>query len=71
MAVERAVVSRPKLIPADQPAGNLRSPQCGEIMEEFRKLPVEGVAIAQVTCSESNAPCGNRIIEPAGGWVVE
>ena len=40
-------------------------------MEEFRKLPVEGVAIAQVTCSESNAPCGNRIIEPAGGWVVE
>ncbi|MSV28993.1 MAG: ABC transporter ATP-binding protein [Bryobacterales bacterium] len=71
VAVARAVVSSPKLILADEPTGNLHSTQGKEIMELFKKLNAEGVTIAQVTHSESNAAYGNRIIKLADGWVAE
>ena len=66
----RAVIASPKLILADEPTGNLHSDQGREIMELFKKLNQNGTTIVQVTHSETNAACGNRIIRLADGWIV-
>lgn len=69
VAVGRAVIAKPKLILADEPTGNLHSDQGREIMELFKKLNREGVTIIQVTHSEANAACGNRVIRLRDGWM--
>jgi ABC-type lipoprotein export system ATPase subunit len=39
-------------------------------MELFKKLNNDGTTIVQVTHSETNAQCGNRIIKLRDGWIV-
>ena len=70
VAVARAVISKPKLILADEPTGNLHSSQGKEIMELFKRLNAEGTTIIQVTHSEVNAGYGNRVINLKDGWIV-
>jgi ABC-type lipoprotein export system ATPase subunit len=70
VGIARALIGRPKLILADEPTGNLQSPQAREIMEIFRTLNKEdGVTIIQVTHSEENAKYGNRILHLKDGRV--
>ena len=70
VGVARAIVAKPSLILADEPTGNLHSDQGREIMELFRRLNDEGTTIIQVTHSDVNAACGNRIIKLRDGWIV-
>lgn len=70
VGIARALISKPKLILADEPTGNLNSRQGEEIMERFKKLNEEGVTIIQVTHSEKNAAYGSRIIELLDGRKV-
>ena len=67
VGVARALISKPKLILADEPTGNLNSKQGEEIMELFKQLNNEGVTIIQVTHSEKNAAYGRRIINLLDG----
>ncbi len=70
VGIARALIVKPKLLLADEPTGNLNSKQGEEIMELFKKLNKEdGVTIIQVTHSEKNAACGNRIIELLDGMI--
>ena len=69
VAVARAVISRPRLILADEPTGNLHTDQGAQIMELFQKLNREGTTIIQVTHSEENAARGNRVIRLRDGWL--
>ena len=69
VAVARAVIASPKLILADEPTGNLHSSQGKEIMDLFKRLNEEGATIIQVTHSEANAACGNKIINLFDGWL--
>jgi putative ABC transport system ATP-binding protein len=69
VAVARAVIARPALLLADEPTGNLHSAQAREIMELFGRLNREGTTIVQVTHSEENARCGQRIIRLRDGWI--
>jgi ABC-type lipoprotein export system ATPase subunit len=69
VAVARALVSSPRLLLADEPTGNLHSDQGREIMELFRQLNAEGVAIVQVTHSEVNAAYGTRVLKLRDGWL--
>lgn len=63
VGIARALISKPRLILADEPTGNLNSKQGEEIMEIFRKLNAEeGVTIVQVTHSEKNAAYASRIV---------
>jgi putative ABC transport system ATP-binding protein len=71
VAVARAVISKPKLILADEPTGNLHSTHAKEIMELFKKLNEQGTTIVQVTHSEVNAGYGNRIVNLFDGWMKD
>ena len=70
VGVARALIARPKLLLADEPTGNLNSKQGEEIMNLFKELNNEGVAIIQVTHSEKNASYGSRIINLLDGMIV-
>ncbi|MOA43767.1 ABC transporter ATP-binding protein YtrE [compost metagenome] len=71
VGIARAVITKPKLILADEPTGNLNSKQGEEIMDLFTRLNKEdGVTIVQVTHSEKNASYGSRIINLLDGKVV-
>ena len=70
VAVARALISKPTIILADEPTGNLHSAQGREIMELFTQLNREGTTIIQVTHSEANAAYGQRIIRLQDGWIV-
>jgi ABC-type lipoprotein export system ATPase subunit len=69
VAVARAIISKPKLLLADEPTGNLHSEQGAEIMDLFARLNREGTTIIQVTHSEVNAARGNRIVRLRDGWM--
>ncbi len=70
VGIARAVITKPDLILADEPTGNLNSKQGEEIMDLFKTLNQEGVTIVQVTHSEKNAMMGTRTIELLDGRVV-
>jgi len=71
VGIARALIAKPKLLLADEPTGNLNSKQGEEIMELFKELNNEGVAIIQVTHSEKNAAYGSRIINLLDGRVEQ
>jgi putative ABC transport system ATP-binding protein len=70
VGIARAVIHNPSLLLADEPTGNLHSPQAKEIMELFRDLSQHGTTIVQVTHSEANAAYGSRTIQLRDGWLV-
>ena len=69
VGVARAVISKPRLLLADEPTGNLHSGQGDEIMNLFRQLNDEGVTIIQVTHSEKNATYGTRVVRLLDGFI--
>lgn len=69
VAVARAVITRPKLLLADEPTGALHSSQGTMIMELLAELNAEGATIVQVTHSVDNAGYGNRTVELLDGWL--
>jgi len=71
VAVARAIITRPKLILADEPTGNLNSKEGEEIMEMFKSLNEAGTTIIQVTHSKKKASYGNKIINLLDGWIVD
>ena len=71
VAIARAVVSRPGLILADEPTGNLDSKNGIEVMELLRELNREGTTVVMVTHSQRDASYADRIINLFDGQVVE
>jgi len=67
VGIARALITKPKLILADEPTGNLNSKQSEEIMELFKQLNQDGVTIIQATHSETNASYGQRTIHLLDG----
>jgi ABC-type lipoprotein export system ATPase subunit len=68
-AVARALITKPRLILADEPTGNLNSKEGKEIMGMFAELNAGGTTIVQVTHSEQNAAYGRRTIHLLDGWI--
>ncbi|MEO6405195.1 MAG: ABC transporter ATP-binding protein [Ferruginibacter sp.] len=71
VGIARALIAKPKLLLADEPTGNLNSKQGEEIMNIFKELNKDGVAIIQVTHSEKNAAYGSRIINLLDGRIEQ
>jgi putative ABC transport system ATP-binding protein len=70
VAIARAVVTRPKLILADEPTGNLDSANGEEVMNLLTELNREGTTIIMVTHSPSDAEKAHRIVQLFDGHIV-
>ena len=69
-AIARAVVSRPRIILADEPTGNLDSTHGEEVIQLLTKLNENGTTIVMVTHSMMQAQRSHRIIHLFDGHVV-
>jgi putative ABC transport system ATP-binding protein len=70
VAVSRAVVSRPKLILADEPTGNLDSANGDEVMNMLTDFNKNGTTLIMVTHSPTYAEYGNRTVHLFDGQVI-
>lgn len=70
VAIARAVVSRPKLILADEPTGNLDSANGEEVMSLLTELNKDGTTIVIVTHSPTDAEKAHRIVHLFDGHIV-
>ena len=71
VAIARAVVTKPKLILADEPTGNLDSKNGFEVMELLKQLNSEGTTIVMVTHSQRDAAVAERTINLLDGHIIE
>jgi putative ABC transport system ATP-binding protein len=70
VAVARAVVTKPHLILADEPTGNLDSANGEEVMNLLTQLNEEGTTIVMVTHSPSHAEYSHRIVQLFDGHII-
>jgi putative ABC transport system ATP-binding protein len=71
VAIARALVTRPSVILADEPTGNLDRASGLEVLAIFRRLHAEGRTLVTVTHDEDVAAHADRIIRIADGRVSE
>jgi putative ABC transport system ATP-binding protein len=72
VAIARALVSRPTVVFADEPTGNLDSQTGGEILQLLRSSAEElGQTMVMVTHDAQAATIANRVLFLADGRIVE
>ena len=69
-AVARALVTRPAVLLADEPTGNLDSAHGEEVMELLQKINEEGTTIVMVTHSPTHAARAKRMVGLLDGAIV-
>ena len=70
VAIARATVSKPSLILADEPTGNLDSVHGREVMSLLSELNDTGTTVVMVTHSPSDAEYAHRIVNLFDGQIV-
>ncbi|MDB5058014.1 MAG: Macrolide export ATP-binding/permease protein MacB [Chloroflexi bacterium] len=70
VAVARALVTRPSLILADEPTGNLDSQVSAEVMNLFQTLNRQGLTVVLVTHEDDIAAYARRVVRMRDGMVV-
>ena len=71
VAIARALVTKPSILLADEPTGNLDSTTGAEIMALFDELQAAGNTLIVVTHEQEIADHANRIVRLSDGEVVE
>ena len=70
VAIARAIVTRPKLIVADEPTGNLDTRTSLEIMALFQELGRAGITVLIVTHEHDIARYASRVLAMKDGRVI-
>ena len=71
VAIARALVTKPSLILADEPTGNLDSKTSKEIMDIFHELHAQGNTIVLITHDNDVAKQASRAIHILDGQITE
>lgn len=71
VAVARAVVSRPSLLLADEPTGNLDRRTSDEVMDLFDELRADGLTLVVITHDDAVAARASRRVRIADGRLSE
>jgi putative ABC transport system ATP-binding protein len=69
-AIARALITRPKVILADEPTGNLDSTNGEQVMQLLEELNAAGTTIIMVTHSLGHAERAHRIVNLFDGQLV-
>ena len=69
-AIARALISRPQLLLADEPTGNLDTENGEAVMALLKGAAAEGVTVVMVTHSQAHAAEAGRVIRMVDGRVV-
>ena len=70
VAIARALVTRPTLLLADEPTGNLDSRTTVEVMALFQALNDQGITIVLVTHEPEVAQYARRVVDVRDGRIV-
>jgi putative ABC transport system ATP-binding protein len=70
VAIARAIVSRPRLLLADEPTGNLDSANGDEVMALLRQIAKDGTTVVMVTHSLHYAGYAQRTVKLLDGRIV-
>ena len=70
VAIARALVTRPTLLLADEPTGNLDSRTTVEVMVLFQELNDQGITIVLVTHEPEVAQYARRVVEVRDGRII-
>ena len=71
VAVARALVTRPSIIIADEPTGNLDSERGREILDLLRRLNTEGITLIVITHDTGIAEAAGRVLHIKDGKLTE
>lgn len=71
VAIARAIITKPKVLIADEPTGNLDTKRSHEIMQIIKGFNKEGITIIMVTHEEEIAKYASRIIYVRDGVIEE
>lgn len=69
VAIARAIVTKPKVLIADEPTGNLDTKRSHEIMDILKRFNHEGITIIMVTHEENIAAYASRVIHVRDGLI--
>ncbi len=69
VAIARALVTRPSIILADEPTGNLDSKSGNEVLRVFQQLNEDGITVIFVTHSSETAAYSRRLIHLRDGLI--
>jgi putative ABC transport system ATP-binding protein len=70
VAIARAIVTRPRVILADEPTGNLDSKTSIEVMAILQELEAQGITVALVTHAPDVAEFASRIVVVKDGNIL-
>jgi putative ABC transport system ATP-binding protein len=70
VAIARAIVTRPRVILADEPTGNLDSKTSIEVMGILQELEAHGITVALVTHSPEVAEFASRVVVVKDGNIL-
>jgi putative ABC transport system ATP-binding protein len=71
VAIARALVTKPAVLLADEPTGNLDTANGEEVMRILQEINAEGTTIVMVTHSPAHAACALRTVGLLDGAIAE